>query len=88
MVSKVTSEGVSTKRRRRDVTGSRLSNAGVWWGRPFEEVRKGGLNDRDQEVERSRLSDVRRLRSPLRCPGGPGSDQPREDAGACDTHVC
>lgn len=37
-----------------------------------EEVSKGGLNDRDQEAERSRLSDVRRLRSPLRCPGGPG----------------
>lgn len=50
-------------------------------------MRKGGLNDRDQEAERSRLSDVRRLRSPLRCPGGPGWDQLREDAGACDTHV-
>lgn len=29
----------------------------------LEEVCKGGLNDRDQEAERSRLSDVRRLRS-------------------------
>ena len=44
----------------------RLSAAGVPGGEGlWEEVHKRGLNDRDQEAERSRLSDVRRLRSPL-----------------------
>ena len=49
-----------------DVTSGRLSAAGVPGGEGLlDEVRKRDLNDRDQEAEHSRLSDVRRLRSPL-----------------------
>ena len=58
----------------------RLSTAGVPAGEGLcKEVHKRGLNDRDQEAECSRLSDIRRLRSPLM----PGWSRVRSTQGGC-----